>query len=222
MTIEEAIKQRHSVRSYADRPIEQEKLEALRASVDAVNLQGGLHVQLVAGDPKAFDGRLAHYGKFSGVSNYFAMIGPKGRLLDETVGYYGERLLLEAQQMGLNTCWVGLTFSKNPDVLHLADGEKLVCVIALGYGTTPGVGHKVKTIEKVTKAAAPLPDWFRRGAELALLAPTAMNQQKFTFVLRDGGCVEAKAGWGFFSKVDLGIVKYHFELGAVAGNFRWA
>ena len=67
----------------------------------------------------------------------------------------------------------------------------------------------------------PLPDWFRAGAEAALLAPTAMNQQKFLFVL-DGNKVSAKAGFGFYTKIDLGIAKCHFEIGAGTDNFKWA
>lgn len=221
MTIEEAIRLRHSVRSYTDRPVETEKLDALRALVEECNAASGLHIQLVTNDPTAFDTRLAHYGKFTNISNYLAMIGPKGDSLDEMVGYQGERLVLKAQMLGLNSCWVGLTFKKNPDVLHIDEGEKLRCVIALGYGATQGVTHKIKSIEKVTKVNGPMPDWFRRGVEAALLAPTSINQQKFTFVLADNGKVEAKAGWGFFSKVDLGIVKYHFEIGAGKDNFEW-
>lgn len=221
MTILDAIKERHSVRSYTGTPIEQEKVEALRALVGECNQQGNLHIQLITNDPTAFDSRLARYGKFSGVSNYLAMIGPKGVELDEAIGYYGERLVLAAQMMGLNSCWAGLTYKKNPAVLHIADGEKLRCVIALGYGTTPGVAHKIKTIGQVTKVAGAMPDWFRRGVEAALLAPTAINQQQFTFTLLDAHTVEAKAGWGFFSRVDLGIVKYHFEVAAGAGSFVW-
>ena len=34
--------------------------------------------------------------------------------------------------------------------------------------------------------------------------------------------VFAKSLGGFYSKVDLGIVKYHFEVGAGTENFRWA
>ena len=48
-----------------------------------------------------------------------------------------------------------------------------------------------------------------------------MNQQKFTFTL-DGNKVTAKAGMGFYSKIDLGIAKCHFELGAGAQHFQWA
>jgi len=84
MTIQDAIRQRHSVRKYSDRPVEKEKLKALQALVDEYNQQSGLHIQLVTNDPTAFDSRMAHYGKFSGISNYLAMIGPKSdELLDE-------------------------------------------------------------------------------------------------------------------------------------------
>ena len=65
-----------------------------------------------------------------------------------------------------------------------------------------------------------MPDWFKSGVEAELLAPTAMNQQKFLFSF-DGNRVSAKAGMGFYTKVDLGIVKYHFEVGAGTENFEW-
>lgn len=221
MTLQEAIRERHAVRSYTDRKIEPEKLEALRKVMDECNNEGHLHIQLVVDDPKAFDSRLAHYGKFSGVSNYFALIGAKGDDLDERLGYYGERLTLEVQRLGLNTCWVGLTFKKNPEVLKFDDGEKLRCVIALGYGTTQGISHKVKPFEKVARAEGEAPQWFRQGVAAALLAPTAMNQQKFTLTLLDDSHVSARAGLGFFTKVDLGIVKYNFEVGADGHEFQW-
>ena len=66
------------------------------------------------------------------------------------------------------------------------------------------------------------PEWFKQGVEMALLAPTAVNQQKFRFEL-DGNTVMARAGLiGTCLKIDLGIVKCHFELGAGKENFVWA
>lgn len=222
MTIQEAITLRHSVRSYKDKEIEPEKISGLRALMEQCNREGGLNIQLVTGDPKAFDSRLAHYGKFAGVSNYFALIGPKSDRLDERLGYHGERLALKAQTLGLNTCWVGLTYKKNPAVLQVGGGERLRCVIALGYGETQGVAHRVKDVAQVARADGAMPEWFRKGVEAALLAPTAMNQQKFLFTLKDGNRVAAQAGWGFFTKIDLGIAKLHFEIGAGTENFEWA
>lgn len=222
MTICEAMSARHSVRQYEDKPIESEKIAALEAEIAACNKESGLHIQLVKNEPKAFDGFMAHYGKFSGVKNYIALIGPKGAGLDELCGYYGERVALLAQTLGLNTCWVAMTYSKIKSAFTVAPGEKLTVVIALGYGKTQGTAHKSKAISDVTKVEGTMPDWFRKGAEAALLAPTAMNQQKFTLTLEPNGRVSAKAGTAFYSKVDLGIVKYHFTLGAGAENFAWA
>ena len=170
------------------------------------------------------------YGSFSGVKNYLVMAGKKGEDLDEKIGYYGERLVLLAQTMGLNSCWVGLSFKKQPDKYVVADGEKLHCVIALGYGATQGVQHPMRPMEKFLGAQASrlqinnLPDWFRRGMEAVLLAPTAVNQQKFEFDLLDNHTVSAHACFTLvgYGKMDLGIVKYHFELAAGRENFSWA
>ena len=221
MDLMEAMKARHSVRQYMDKPLEKKAVEELQAEIDACNQESGLHIQLVRNEPKAFDGFMAHYGKFSGVANYIAMIGKKGPSLEETCGYYGERLVLKAQQMGLNTCWVAMTYSKIKTAFRIDDGEKLCIVISIGYGKNQGSAHKVKTADEVVKGDGAQPEWFRAGVEAALFAPTAMNQQKFTFAL-SGNRVSVKAGIGFYTKIDLGIVKYHFEAGAGTEHFVWA
>ncbi len=220
MDVMEAMKARHSVRQYESRPIEPEKLQALEQEIAACNQAGDLHIQLVKNEPKAFEGLMAHYGKFSGVTNYIALVGKKDARLEEKCGYYGERLVLKAQTLGLNTCWVAMTYKKVPGAFRVDSGEKLTVVIALGYGKTAGTAHKSKEKTAVSNLTAQSPDWFQNGVEAALLAPTAMNQQKFTLEQR-GDAVTAKAGMGFYSKVDLGIVKYHFELGAGKGQWHW-
>lgn len=221
MDLLEAIKARHSVRQYKNIPIETSLAERLHERVAQINSESGLHIQLVTNEPQAFSSKLAHYGKFSGVTNYFAMIGRKGKDLDERIGYFGEQLVLFAQTLGLNTCWVGLTYKKVPDVLHIEKDEKLVCLIAVGYGVNQGAAHKTKKPEDVSKAKEEQPEWFRQGVAAALLAPTALNQQKFRFELCDDHTVKARAGWGFYTETDLGIVKYHFEIAAGKEHFNW-
>lgn len=228
MTIIEAISARHSVRAYKEQPLAAEVVRALEDEIARVNHEGGLHVQLILNEPKAFQGTMAKYGKFRGVTNYMVVAGRKAEDLDERVGYYGEHLVLTAQTMGLNTCWVGLSYSKVPGTYVLDDDEKIVCYIALGYGATQGVGHKVKTVEQVSNATDITPLWFRRGVEAALLAPTAVNQQKFSFEylrMADGRHrVRAKRGLSLigYTHIDLGIAKYHFEVGAGKDKFDWA
>lgn len=221
MTIKEAMAARHSVRTYEKKEIPVEVISALKEKIEECNKKAGMHIQLVTNEPKAFDGMMAHYGKFSGVENYIAMIGKKGSNLEEKCGYYGEQLVLLAQQLGLNTCWVAMTFSKIKSAYKVEKDEKLCIVISLGYGLTQGIAHKSKPMEELSKADGNVPDWFKSGMKAAMLAPTAMNQQKFIISLHDNK-VSAKAGRAFYSKLDLGIVKYHFEIGAGEENFKWA
>ena len=216
----EAIRERHSVRSYSEKAIEGDVKRELLSYIEQCNKESGLHMQLVMDEPQAFAGFMAHYGNFSGVRNYIAMIGKKGSRLEEDCGYYGEKVVLKAQELGLNTCWVAMTYSKVKTAFQINSGEKLCLVISIGYGATNGTAHKVKPQEAVMTAKEPVPEWFKKGVDAALLAPTAMNQQKFLFTL-NGNTVTAKAGMGFYTKVDLGIAKCHFEVGAGRENFNW-
>lgn len=214
MEIIEVMKKRHSVRSYTERAIEPEKREALEALASEINRAEGLRIQCIFDEPKCFDSFMAHYGKFTGVRNYIALVGKKSPDLDEKLGYFGEKLVLAAQELGLNTCWVALTHGKSRAVVE--KGEKLVCLISLGYGATQGVSHTSKARSELCAESECSPEWFLSGVEAAMLAPTAMNQQKFYFECDDGGRVSVKSGTGFYTKLDLGIVKNHFE--AVTGR----
>lgn len=214
MEMFEIMKQRHSVRQYLDKPVEQEKRDALNAMAAQINEETGLHIQIFYDEPKCYDSFMAHYGKFTGVANYIALVGKKSPKLDNMLGYYGEKLAIKAQEMGLNTCWTAMTHGKSK--ADIGKGEKQGCIIALGYGENEGVEHTNKPLQKVCNYTEASPEWFVKGVEAALLAPTAMNQQKFFFELKPDGTVKASCGKGFYAKVDLGIVKYHFE--AVTGK----
>lgn len=225
----EVIRTRHSVRRYKDKPLEEDILTLLRQKINELNEKGSLNMQLVTDEPKGFSGLLA-YGTFSGVRNYVVVAGRKDETFDERVGYFGEQLVLYAQTLGLNTCWAGLSYKKVPGTYKLNDGEKISCYISIGYGETPGTGHKIKTPEQVSNIGADTPEWFNRGVEASLLAPTAVNQQKFYFRYispnkpEEKAMVRAERGFSLvgYTKIDLGIAKYHFEIGAGQENFEWA
>ena len=211
MDLLQAMKERHSVRAYTQQKIGEEEREKLNVLIKECNEESGLHIQIRYDDPHGFDSKMAHYGKFRNVNNYIILAGKPSDTLEEKCGYYGERIVLEAQQMGLNTCWVALTFHKKTVKEQIPKGEKLVLVIAIGYGETQGVPHKSKTLEHFMATKGEMPNWFRKGAEAALLAPTAVNQQKFKMGIQKGNPVIRVAGMGPCTKIDLGIVKYHFE-----------
>ena len=234
MTLQEAIEARHSVRAFKEQPLAEDVVKVLEEEIAKLNSEGRLHIQLVRNEPKAFQGTIAKYGKFRNANNYIVMAGKKADDLDERVGYYGEHLVLLAQTLGLNTCWVGLSYSKVPGTYVLDEGEKIACYIAIGYGETQGAGHKIKTIGQVSNANDSTPSWFKKGVEAALLAPTVVNQQKFSFEYigtEDSSGqhhpsphkVLAKRGFSLigYTQMDLGIAKYHFEIGAGKENFEW-
>ena len=220
MTELEAIKARHSVRSYLDKEIEADKKALICAEVEKVNKESGLHIQVVFDDPDCFDTNRPDYGIFKNCKNYFVMIGKKG--MDEEIGYFGQKLVLFVQTLGLNTCWAKTSYKKGNAQGDIENGEKRYIVIALGYGETQGANRKSKPAEKLSNISEASPEWFRLGVEAAMLAPTAINQQAF-YLTQQKNSVKAKTTFGLpaLAKMDLGIVKYNFELAAGKDNFTW-
>lgn len=215
----EQMKQRHSVRQFIDKSLEADAVAALNQEIDACNKESGMHIQLITNEPEAFQAGKPSYGQFKGCKNYLAIIGPSGKDVD--AGYYGQRVVLKAYEMGIDACWVALTYKKGKSQGMIKSGEKKYLVVALGYAETKGADHKIKALSDVSDYKDGDPDWYKAGLEAALLAPTAMNQQKFKFS-RNGDKVSLKvSGISVYTKIDLGIVKYHFEIGSGKGKEIW-
>ena len=209
----EIMESRHSVRQYLNQPVAQETRSLLDHYIEEINTQGNLHLQVFYDEPECFNSRLAHYGHFENVTNYIAVVGEKAKDLDERCGYYGEKAVLKLQELGLNSCWVALTHGRSKTILK--PSEKEVIIIAFGYGRNQGFAHRNKDLSSLCNLSDSSPEWFRKGMEAVLLAPTATNQQKYRFTLLDNQKVKAEtSGIGPYLKLDLGIVKYHFELGS--------
>ncbi len=209
----EAIRERHSVRNYTPEHIQAEKIVKLNEKIRELNEEGNLHLQLMEDAGNTYNRLLNRAMGLGSAPSVIACVGPEDDTLEQRIGYYGEKLVLFAQSLGLNTCWAG-TFNKKNIGAEVREGEKLVISIAIGYGQDKGRPHKSKTMEQVIEAKGERPFWFNNGVEMALLAPTAMNQQKFVIRLNEDQSVEFIDKGGFFSQVDLGIIKCHFEIGS--------
>ncbi len=220
MDILDLIKKRRSIRKYNLKKITDEAIKELTILIDEINQETGLHIQLCIEEPNAFKSFLAHYGTFENVRNYIAFVGKKTDDLEEKIGYFGEKIVLKATELGLGTCWVAATYNKGKSIAKIEKGEKLRLVISLGYSDQISGVRKSKSLEEISDVKVDSPMWYKRGLEAAMLAPTAMNQQKFFFSIVDGKVV-AKPGRGFYTEMDLGIVKYHFEIVAGKENFEW-
>lgn len=213
MTEIEAIKARHSVRNYEKKEIEPEKQEQLKSKIEELNAAGNLHLQFIEDAGNTYNKLLNKAMGLPSAPSVIACVGADDETLDERIGFYGEQLVLLAQKLGLNTCWAG-TFNRKNIGANVGAGERLVISIAIGYGATQGNQRKSKTADQVTSGSQERPDWFQYGVEMALLAPTAINQQKFEIQYLADDTVNIRDKGGVFSKVDLGIVKYHFQVGA--------
>lgn len=223
MTELEALRIRRSVRKYVDTPLRQEDMDAMQAKIDELNRKGDLHFQLVVNERKAFRSFLS-YGKFSNVSNYIMVVGRESATLEYRAGYYGEELVIYAQSLGLSTCFVGLTYKKIDGAFKVGTDERALLCIALGYAAPGDVRvHKLKRPVQVSNIDEAAPEWFKRGVETALLAPTAVNQQKFYFEYIAPNKVRPRKGNSLvgYTKIDLGIAMYNFEVGAGKESFCW-
>ena len=210
MTEKEAITARHSVRAYQNKPIDPALAAKLRERIDSLNAEYDLHLQYIEPAGEVFGGLASKLTGWSGVPAYIAVVGRRRDDLDEVCGYAGEKLVLYAQQLGLNTCWAGI-FKRKRCTAEVGEDERLVLSIAIGYGVTQGSPRRSKSAADVTDVKE-MPEWFKSGIEAALRAPTAINQQKFFFTLDgDTPSVRVSAN-GPFVRLDLGIVKCHFEI----------
>lgn len=222
MDILEVMKKRHSVRKFTDQPLNEEDVQFIQKLIAEINDEANLHIQLMANEKVSFASFLGMitYGHFSNVNNYLAMVSNGDDDSLEKIGYYGEKIVLELTKRGLGTCWVAGSLSKKKTKYEKNEGEKLHLIIMVGNISKEGVPHKSKTIEELSILnGKEMPEWFHRGMEAVLLAPSAMNQQKVKFELLDHNKVRVHADKGIEIQVDKGIAKYHFEIAAGKDHF---
>lgn len=61
------MEERHSVRQYENKRIEDDKRKVLIDEIEKINRETGLHVQIFFDEPKYFGSLMAYYGNFTGV-----------------------------------------------------------------------------------------------------------------------------------------------------------
>jgi nitroreductase len=231
MELNKAIEMRCSRRTYIDKPIGKEKVRILEKLIEEVNKEGNLHLQLVLNDGKAFQGIRKSYGLFTGVQNYIALVGKEDEFFREKIGYYGERVILEATRLGLGTCWVGGSFDKKSCNCSVEEGELLLAVIPIGNIPAEHTlkekiivkmaRGKSKAVNEMYESDEVVPDWFEAGMEAVQKAPSAMNKQPVKFYCKNSIVTAGIEGGKDYQEIDLGIAKLHFEIGAKGGKWEW-
>ena len=176
MDFSKLVKHRRSVRHFLAKPIEREKimtcLEAARLAPSACNSQPWKFI--VVDDPKLKD-RLCD-AAFSGVHSFNSFckeapvivvvisekpkfISRVGGLLRSTryylidIGIACEHFVLQAEDLGLGTCWIGWFNEKViKSVLGISQTKKIDVLLAVGYydRETLGKGHGRDPIEEIS------------------------------------------------------------------------
>lgn len=239
MSLYDAIDARFSCRAYADQPLGQDTIDELRSYADELGKEGNLRFVVVG--PAGGGASLKLSGRmFSGnVSTYVALIGPDDNETRERFGYFGEKLVLHATELGLGTCWVAGTFDRASVTVWREAGEVIHDVIPVGVKPAKqplaqrtiraGLRRRDKKPEALYQGPTSLaeaPDWVRSGIAAVLKGPSAVNQQPVVFVQDASGL---RATLPRYKReveyYDLGIAKLHFQLGAeaagTAGSWGW-
>ncbi|KHD37503.1 nitroreductase [Clostridium acetobutylicum] len=226
-----AIDVRHSRRKYTSDLIDSNKVIHLENLIEKINKKANLHLQLILNDGKAFENIRKSYGMFSGVQNYIALVGKNDKLLREKVGYYGEKIVLEATTMNLGTCWVGGSFDKEACSAAIEENEILLGVITVGNVSKnfsikeklifKAIHRKSKKVEEMCETKGEVPEWFKDGMMAVKKAPSAINKQPVRFRFENSTVTAAVKDDNEDEQIDLGIAKLHFEIGAKGGKWQW-
>ncbi len=189
MTLNEAAECRHTVRKYTDKKLPADIADKLTERLNRCNEKYGLSMKLITENTDAL-GAAVKLIMSKGVRNYIVLAGKDLSDTDEKLGYCGADIMLFAQTLGLNSWWIGGTFSRSGVRKHVpeSEAEKIIGVIAVGFGESQGVPHKSKSSEAVSSYDDTMPQWFANGIRTALLAPTALNRQAF-FIKGNGSDV---------------------------------
>lgn len=218
MNLKEAMQKRHMVRKYINKPISDDLINKINERIEMNNKNYNLSMKLMVDNNKGVSS-IMKLILAKDVNNFIILAGDNSANLDERLGYSGADIMLYAQTLGLNTWWVGGTFNRS--VSQYVEGKKVTGIIAIGYGESQGKPHKSKMVEDVSKYNGTIiPSWFISGVDGALLAPTALNKQDF-MIIGDGNKVKIECDNGIFTGSNVGLIKYHFELGAGKENFEW-
>lgn len=225
----QAIEKRKSQRTFTKEAIAEDKIQKIKELIDDINKNSELNISFVEDGSEAFSDIRTSYGFFKNVRSMILMKGnPDLSHFREKVGYYGEKLVLSAVDMGLGTCWVGGTFDRKK--LDTPEGECIIAAIVVGMVDKPAIKDKIlkalftgkrKPVSERLTSDSQVPEWVEKGMKCVLLAPSALNKQKPHFEYKSGVLTAGVINDYIADLTDLGIAKLHFEIGADGGKFEF-
>ena len=218
----EAAQRREACRLFSAAPTS-EQWTSLLAAADELAMPG-VRIALGICDTSLFQPLLGLFQKFENVQRFAAVIARDGSPQSAVdAGVSGEMFLLRAVELGLGACWVSVSFKRGQVGIKLAEGEKLLAVIALGIPKQEPklpVVRKRKDIAVICPEADSLAPALREAADYVRIAPSAMNLQPWRFACDGGQSLRLWVGAGA-QRLDLGIALSHalLALGSTPAAF---
>jgi hypothetical protein len=230
----DAIFLRHSQRKYSGEKPDESVVDRLDTVCNNFRPFSGSRAVLVRepGDD-VFRGIIGSYFKVSNAPYYIAFIGDMtAHHVQEVTGYIGEGIILEATDLGLNTCWVGGFFRREAvmNQVSLQDDEQVLAITPIGYSEDDservGVSsknHKRKNLNKlIVKGNLEENSWSKIALEAARLAPSAANRQPWKFDIQTNSIIVSvdnkRREFSVSRRLDCGIAMLHLELGALSAG----
>lgn len=212
------IRQRTSIRSYQN---DEPTLQFTKLKEVIKNLNTSEYYFELYEDSQAFGSFMKTYGLFTNVNYYIICSSKNSDSAKESLGYYGEQLVLEATSLGLGTCWVGGTFDTHSHRLNLPPQHILQCVITIGLPEEKlkdklikSLLHRKKKSLEVLGLQKDSPLWFSEGIHAVSYAPSAINKQPYKFTLEGTNVRVHDTANASFQAIDRGIAMYHFTCGS--------
>jgi len=232
----QVIEKRRSHRRFETTPLEANILDQINSICNDFRPFPHARAELVISSPDdVFKGIIGSYGKIKGANSFIAFIGNMDfPFIQEQVGYTGEAIILEAEAMGLATCWIGGMFRAKfvKIIVNIVKGERVLSITPIGYATKSlsfeeksmtgfGLTHKRKSLSDLVSGIneSEWPEWMRAALESARLAPSAVNRQPWRFYLEPDSITVSvnslKRNYGLSKRLCCGIAMLHIEVAAL-------
>ena len=198
------LESRHSVRSYTNQRIEDEKRVIIIDLINEINREHGTQFEVFFDKPEAFTSIIARH-TMENCENIMVFYHND----PVEAGYYSAEIMLKLHEMGISSCYVGASYKKK---MFEKEGLTIQCALAFGYATDKGHPHKNKDIKKLIEIEGDKPNNFDYVLRVAMSAPTAMNLQRFKLISRDNQIDVKLTSKTPFAEFDYGIIRYYVDL----------
>ncbi len=238
------VRKRYSCRTFDGKGVEKEKLDILKNKIEKINselkeIRFGIIDKRILKSKNFFS--RGTYGMFKG--DIFYIVGAMKKNIPygwEKFGFYMENLLMLAEDINLNTCWIGGVFDRKGfgSEIDVKDDEIVPAIVPIGYAAEKRTlrdkivrwsakGDKRKNSEDLfffgdfsTPISLDNRKELKEILENVRLAPSASNKQPWRFLFHSNNKLD------FFIKrdkiyaklipsvdlqrIDIGIAIFHF------------